>query len=150
MLRSCCGSSRWVDVMVSRRPFASDDALFTAARQVWFSLQPSDWHEAFAHHPRIGDREDLRARFPETHHLSQSEQAGVATAATGTLDALAAANDAYERRFGHTFIVCATGRTAAEILALLNTRLRNSPDAEVRIAAEEQARITELRLRRLT
>jgi len=146
MLHACCGSRRWVDRMLDRRPFGSRAALLSAARDVWFALGPDDWREAFGHHPRIGDRESLARRFPTTHHLSSKEQSGVASAGDDLLDALASANDEYFRTFGYIFIVCATGRTAADMLAILRARLANSADVELRVAAEEQARITELRL----
>ena len=112
----------------------------------WWSLGPDDWQEAFRHHPRIGDRASLAARFPETHALSAREQSGIAGAAEDVLDALAERNRTYEDRFGYTFIVCATGKTADEMLARLRARLRHAPEAEIRVAAEEQARITALRL----
>jgi 2-oxo-4-hydroxy-4-carboxy-5-ureidoimidazoline decarboxylase len=147
LLHACCGSTAWVERMVARRPFGGDEALFAAARVEWFALTESDWMEAFSQHPRIGDREGLRARFPLTHHLSEAEQARVGAASEETLDALAAANSAYERRFGYIFIVCATGKSAGEMLDLLNARMRNDPATELRAAAEEQARITDLRLR---
>ena len=135
--------------MIALRPLRNDEALFEAARREWFALRPEDWQEAFAQHPRIGDREELGARFPATHQLSKAEQAGVGGAPDNILDALAAANSSYERRFGFIFIVCATGKSAAEILDLLHARLQNDPASELRVAASEQARITELRLRRL-
>lgn len=135
--------------MLARRPFGSIDALLEAAREVWFGLGEGDWLEAFAHHPRIGDREGLRARFPETSHLSEKEQSGAAGASGDVLDALARANDEYLTTFGWIFIVCAHGRSAAEMLELLRARLPNDPETELGIAAAEQARITELRLRQL-
>jgi 2-oxo-4-hydroxy-4-carboxy-5-ureidoimidazoline decarboxylase len=146
MLTRACGSLRWVDRMLARRPFGGQAELLAAARDEWWALGPDDWQEAFRHHPRIGDRASLAARFPETHQLSASEQSGVAGAAGRVLDALAEGNRAYEDRFGYIFIVCATGKTAAEMLALLRSRLGNDPGREIRIAAEEQARITSLRL----
>ena len=150
LLRACCGSSRWVSRMVARRPFRSTPVLLAAARDIWFGLDPDDWHEAFSQHPKIGDREALRARFPETRALAAREQSGVAGASGEVLEALAEANAAYERRFGYIFIVCATGRSAPEMLDLLRARLRNDPAIELRTAAGEQAKITELRLQRLT
>jgi 2-oxo-4-hydroxy-4-carboxy-5-ureidoimidazoline decarboxylase len=135
--------------MMALRPYRSDEALYLAARREWFALTPEDWTDAFAGHPRIGDRENLRARFPATHHLSESEQAGVRAASDEILDALAAANAAYEQRFGYIFIVCATGKSADEMLDLLQARLQNDPASELRVAASEQARITEMRLRGL-
>lgn len=135
--------------MIARRPFASRDALLAAAREEWFALSPDDWREAFSHHPKIGDREALRARFPATHHLSEREQAGVSGASDDVLEALAEGNLAYEQKFGHIFIVCATGRSAEEMLAALRARLVNDVDTEIRIAAGEQAKITALRLEQL-
>ena len=135
--------------MLDRRPFGTQDSLLAAARDEWFALGPDDWLEAFSHHPRIGDREALARRFAATRHLSGREQAGVAAASREVLDALAAGNREYEERFGYIFIVCATGRSADGMLALMRARLTNDPDTEIRIAAGEQARITALRLRAL-
>ena len=134
--------------MLARRPFGGDPALLAAAREVWFALTPADWHEAFAHHPKIGDRASLRERFPHTAHLSANEQAGLAGASDETLDKLAELNQAYEERFGYIFIVCATGKSADDMLHALRARIDNTPEAELKIAAEEQAKITELRLLR--
>ena len=149
LLTACGGSARWVERMLSHRPFGSDEQLQTMARQEWFALGPDDWREAFRHHPKIGDRESLRARFPKTADLSADEQRGVAAASERTLDALAEANRAYEERFGYIFIVCATGKSAEEMLARLCERLNNDPQEELLIAAGEHAKITELRLRRV-
>ena len=134
---------------MARRPFGSHDSLMAAARDEWFGLQRSDWLEAFGHHPKIGDREALRQRFVRTAHLSEREQAGVDGASESLLEALAEGNREYERRFGYIFIVCASGKSAGEMLQLLGSRLPNPPDVEIRIAAEEQAKITELRLKKL-
>jgi 2-oxo-4-hydroxy-4-carboxy-5-ureidoimidazoline decarboxylase len=133
--------------MMAQRPFADADAALNAAHEAWFALGPEDWLEAFSHHPKIGDVQSLRRRFPATHDLSAREQGGIIGASDTTLEALAAANRAYEDRFGYIFIVCATGKTAAEMLALLRARLSNDSGTEIRIAAEEQARITALRLK---
>ena len=149
-LTRCCGASRWVEGMLERRPFSDDDALYAAAEEVWAGMTRADILEAFDHHPRIGaDIDKLRQKFAATQDLSVSEQSGVASASEATLQALRAGNIAYEERFGHIFIVCATGKTAAEMLALLNARLPNEPDDELRIAAGEQAKITRLRLEKL-
>jgi 2-oxo-4-hydroxy-4-carboxy-5-ureidoimidazoline decarboxylase len=149
LLRTCCGSARWVEAMLTRRPFGTMGRLLEAAREVWFSLSNADWLEAFSHHPQIGDRESLRRRFAETRHLAEREQAGVEGASDDVLTALAAGNREYEKAFGHIFIVCATGLTADEMLAKLRERLENDSHIEIRIAAEEQAKITEHRLRAL-
>jgi 2-oxo-4-hydroxy-4-carboxy-5-ureidoimidazoline decarboxylase len=146
MLRRCCGSARWVERMLARRPFHTLDTMRAAAREEWFALSPADWREAFAQHPRIGDRESLRQRFGATRHLSEKEQSGMAGATEEVLTALAEGNAVYQRRFGYTFIVCASGRSADEMLAVLRARLDNDPGHEILIAAEEQARITDLRL----
>ena len=132
--------------MLGRRPFAGQDAALAAARDEWFRLSPDDWRDAFSHHPKIGDGESLRARFPLTHQLSAHEQSGVAGAGNALLDAPADRNGRYQQKFGYIFIVCATGKPADEMLALLEARLQNDPEAEIRIAAEEQARITAIRL----
>ena len=146
MLRACCGSERWVERMKRSRPFASREAVLSVARDVWLALDETDWKEAFSHHPKIGDRDALRHRFPGTHHLSAQEQAGVDDAAGDVLGALASGNQEYEARFGYIFIVCATGKSADEMLALLRERLTNDPADEIRLAAGEQAKITALRL----
>ena len=146
-LRRCCGAKRWVQQMTALRPFASRDALYLAADRVWRDLSVDDHLEAFAHHPRIGtDRQELERRYGATARLSGSEQAGVAGASAEVLDALREGNVAYEARFGFLFLVCATGKSAAEMLALLNARLPNERLAELQIAAQEHAKITRLRL----
>ena len=150
LLRTCCGASRWVERMLERRPFGTEEALRHSARDVWFGLSNADWREAFSHHPKIGDRESLRRRFAETRHLAAREQAGVESASEDVLTALARANRDYEDTFGYIFIVCASGLSAEEMLGMLRERMENDPHIEIRIAAEEQAKITDLRLRSLT
>ena len=146
ILHRACGSTRWVERMLARRPFGNDTALLVAAREEWFALGEADWLEAFSHHPKIGDRASLAARFPATHHLSAREQSAVSIASSQVIDDLAAANAAYLERFGFIFIVCATGKSAVEMLQLLRDRLENDRATELRNAAEEQAKITALRL----
>lgn len=146
ILTRACGASRWVDRMMARRPFGGDARLLRAARIEWFGLTEVDWLEAFAHHPKIGDRASLAARFPATHDLSAKEQAGVGRAHDAVLSDLAEANQDYLDRFGFIFIVCAAGKTAEEMLRLLRDRLPHDRATELRIAAEEQAKITALRL----
>ena len=146
-LRRCCGSERWVKALLAARPFASTAALHEQALRVWSGLDASDYLQAFSHHPQIGENlEELRRRFATTHTLSEREQAGVNNAEESTLLALREGNRAYRERFGHIFIVCATGKSASEMLALLRQRLDNEPAAELAIAAAEQAKITRLRL----
>jgi 2-oxo-4-hydroxy-4-carboxy-5-ureidoimidazoline decarboxylase len=145
----CCGSRRWSREMTRFRPFDSEAALLEAAESVWWGLSTGDWLEAFASHPKIGDRNALAARFAATAAWSAREQAGVDGAAADVLQELADDNDRYHERFGYLFIVCATGKTADEMLALLRQRLSNDPDIEIKIAAAEQAKITRIRLERI-
>jgi 2-oxo-4-hydroxy-4-carboxy-5-ureidoimidazoline decarboxylase len=148
--RRCCGSTRWAQQLAARRPFASEEELLAVATEVWQALAPGDWQEAFAAHPRIGeDPAALRNKFRSTAAWSTQEQAGVAGASEATLQALADANRAYQAKFGYLFIVCASGKTADEMLAFLQQRLGNRPDKELRVAAAEQEKITRLRLQRL-
>lgn len=145
----CCGSKRWVARMVRARPFASEVQLMGTATELFWHLGDSDWLEAFSHHPRIGeDTEALRQKFSSTATWASGEQAGVQEASEEILQALAAGNRAYEERFGFIFIVCASGLSAAEMLARLNARMDNPPDRELRIAAGEQLAITKLRLQK--
>ena len=146
----CCGSTAWVEGMLAGRPFATEAALLAAAERIESEMTRADWLEAFGHHPRIGqDIESLRRRFAATADWSAGEQAGVSAAGEATLRGLADGNRAYESRYGYIFIVCATGKSADEMLALLQARLHNDPDAELRIAAGEQAKITRIRLGKL-
>jgi len=149
-LSRCCGSRRWVQAMLDARPFTSRTHLFGQAEWLWWHLGDGDWREAFTHHPEIGaDVDKLREKFANTASLSEAEQAGVATATDEVLGRLAEANRKYKAAFGYLFIVCASGKSAAEMLAILKERLDNEPDAELRIAAGEQRKITELRLQQL-
>lgn len=144
----CCGSLKWARRMVEERPFEDTHELLLTADHLWWSLDALDWLEAFGAHPKIGERKAA----PEASAFSrwsEEEQAGARRAGDETLEALTRANHDYARRFGYIFIVCATGKSAEEMLALLNERLKNEPDMELRIAAEEQRRITHLRLEKL-
>lgn len=146
----CCGARRWARAMVAARPFTSVTHLNGEADQVWWHLGDGDWREAFTHHPRIGaDVGALRQMFAATATWSATEQAGMASASEATIQALADANQRYEQRFGHIFIVCATGLSADAMLARLQARMDHEPWAELRIAAGEQAKITKLRLAKL-
>lgn len=148
-LEHCCGSSRWVAAMVAGRPYANPDALYSAAERAADTLGSADWLEAFSHHARIGDLGALRDKFGATAAWAGREQSGATGASERTLEALARGNAEYEARFGHIFIVCATGKSAEEMLALLEARLHNAPESELRIAADEQRKITRLRLGKL-
>jgi len=145
----CCGSRRWAETMARGRPYGDEPALRAAAERAFAPLQRADWLQAFSHHPRIGERKALAERFPATAGWSASEQDGVAGAGEDVLEALVRANRDYEARFGHIFIVCASGKSAQEMLALLRRRLANPPDVELEIAAAEQRKITAIRLKKL-
>jgi len=146
----CCGSTRWARRMAAHGRFGSRAELHGLADHLWWDLGDGDWREAFTHHPRIGaDVAALRERFAPTASWSEGEQAGVQQADDHTLQALAEGNQRYDDRFGYLFIVCASGKSAREMLALLSERLDNEPAAELRIAAGEQAKITHLRLEKL-
>lgn len=142
-LGRCCGARHWVDAMLAARPFASDVELLATAERLWWGLGRADWLEAFAAHPRIG------AQVGAGMDWARREQAGAAGAAEATLAALAQGNATYEERFGHVFLISATGKTADEMLGALRGRLTNDPATELRLAAEEQAKITRLRLDKL-
>ena len=141
-LDRCCGAARWVDGMLAARPYASDAAVFEVAERVWWGLAATEWLAAFARHLRIGEGAGADA-------WAQREQAGMAGAPAATRAALADGNRDYETRFGHVFLICATGRSAEEMRRELERRLRNDPAAELRVAATEQAKITRLRLEKL-
>jgi OHCU decarboxylase len=138
----CCGSTAWARSMAAARPFASLDAMVSAGDAIWRSLAPGDWLEAFAAHPKIGEK----ARGSS---WSDREQSGMRTAGDDDRRRLETGNADYQSRFGYIFIVCATGKTAADMLAALEDRLTNDPALELRVAAEEQRKITGLRLAKL-
>ena len=152
-LLNCCGSTEWALRMAARRPFAADEnglrELFAAADGIWQELSPEDWLEAFSHHPKIGGREAARPGSAQTQRWSEQEQSGARSAGEAVLQALAGANLEYEKKFGYIFIVCATGKTSEEMLAILKQHLQNDLDTELRIAGEEQRKITRLRLEKL-
>jgi 2-oxo-4-hydroxy-4-carboxy-5-ureidoimidazoline decarboxylase len=140
-LRECCASTRWVERMVRARPFGSMEALMQAADAAWEGTRRADWLEAFAGHPRIGERAPTE--------WSREEQATAARAGAHVAAQIAELNREYEERSGHVYVVCATGRTGEEILSDLLARLGNDPEHELRLSAREQHRITRLRLGKL-
>jgi OHCU decarboxylase len=140
--RRCCGSARWASAMIEARPFADLEAMIARGEAIWTRLAPTDWLEAFAAHPRIGERRAVSA-------WSSEEQAGTRLADEPTQAKLAALNVDYQERFGYIFIVCATGKSSEEMLALLDARLSNDPQTEIVVAAGEQRKIIALRLRKL-
>jgi OHCU decarboxylase len=149
LFRACCGAAHWVEEMLARRPFRTRGVMLSAADDVWRSLDEADWQEAFSHHPRIGERTGAAPQDERARAWSGSEQMGMHDAAAELRAALAEANAAYEARFGYICIICATGKSAEELLAITRARLANAPRVELRVAAEEQRKITRLRLEKL-
>jgi 2-oxo-4-hydroxy-4-carboxy-5-ureidoimidazoline decarboxylase len=146
---ACCGAHRWATAMVAERPIGSVAALSTAADRVWSTMQESDWLEAFACHPKIGERKPAAAGAHASRKSaawSSQEQSQTSSAAERVLEELAEGNAAYEQRFGFTYIVCATGKSAEEMLAILKRRLASNREAELREAAEQQRQILQIRL----
>lgn len=139
-LAACCGSARWAAAMAARRPFVTAEQLYSAADDVWLLLDRTDWLAAFGHHPRIGEK---------AAGWAGDEQSASRDASADTRERLATMNRDYERKFGFVFLIFATGKSAAEMLASLERRMRNDADTELRIAAGEQAKITRLRLEKL-
>jgi 2-oxo-4-hydroxy-4-carboxy-5-ureidoimidazoline decarboxylase len=148
-LTNCCASQAWVEAMLAARPFADDEAVEEAAEAAAAKLGEPDWLEAFAAHPLIGDVKSLRTKYAATKALAAGEQSGVAAASDATLQELATLNQEYRDRFGFIFIVFATGKTAEEMLAILEDRINNPRQRELLNAAGEQMKITKLRLQKL-
>ena len=142
LLRGCCASERWARSVVAGRPYGDRAALLEAARTAWQEADEAELLAAFAAHPRIGDVAQLRARFGR----ARAEQGRVLAADEAVLERLKALNDAYLERFGFIFIVCATGKSAAEMLALLEARIESDRATELATAAREQEAIMALRL----
>ena len=145
----CCGASNWVEKMNQNRPFQDKNEVYQQAESIWFSLSSEDWLEAFTHHPKIGDIDSLRKKFHNTKSISKNEQSGVNDAEKSTLNDLAKSNQLYEDKFGFIFIVCATGKSADQMLALIKMRLNKNAETEIQNAAKEQNKITQLRLEKL-
>ena len=135
--------------MAAERPFATASEMFSMANDVWWALRANDWLEAFRAHPKIGERKAATPTTIEAQKWSEQEQAGIGNAPQATTQALTELNQTYEVRFGYIYIVCATGKSSEELLAILKDRLHNNPEAELRTAATEQAKITQLRLKKL-
>ncbi len=151
-LTRCCGATKWAAQLAELRPYADIEAVMRGSELVFNAMKRDDWLEAFAHHPRIGDVDALRAKFSTlavTKEWAGGEQAGTRAASEQTLRALSQGNAEYEAMFGHVFIVCATGKSADEMLEILGARLPNAPADELNIAAAEQRKITHLRLEKL-
>jgi allantoicase len=149
MLLDCCGSQQWVEKMLKHMPFPDSAYVLDTADKTWAALGREAWLEAFRHHPAIGAKRGKKVQSAAARRWSKGEQAVAQKADAATLTALADANRSYQARFGHIFLICATGKTSKEILESLRQRLSNDPETELRIAAEEQRKITRLRLEKL-
>lgn len=148
-LTRCCTAQTWVDGMLAARPFRDEEHLHKRAEELWPALSEADWLEAFEAHPTIGDVNSLKKKYADTLASASHEQSGAREASEATLQRLKALNDLYLERFGFIFIVCATGKSADEMLALLEARIDNTRNDELQNAAREQAKITHLRLETL-
>jgi OHCU decarboxylase len=144
-LLACCGSARWAGRLAAQRPFATLDDMIAAGEATWFSLDEADWLAAFACHPRIGEKKAATTQYLAS---SESEQAAAQESIAAVAEALLLGNRAYEEKFGFLYIVFASGRSAAELLQVLEARLKNSREEELQEAARQQQRITNLRLRK--
>ena len=148
LLTQCCGSQKWVDKMIGLPPAEDLIDLFEDAEEMWYKCNEDDWKEAFTHHPMIGDIDSLRKKF-SNDQFAAKEQASINDSSEKTLQALAEGNHVYQQKFGYIFIVFATGKSAEEMLEILQARLNNNPEEEIKIAMEEQNKITQLRLQNL-
>ena len=143
-LMDCCGSTKWVSSMMTHFPFTSEKVLVDLSAKIWYDeCGETDWRESFTHHPKIGDVKSLTEKF------AGKEQAGVAVATTETIEGLAKANTDYENKFGFIFIICATGKSANEMLQILLDRLKNTAQEELHIAMGEQQKISIIRFKKL-
>lgn len=148
-LFKCCGSTSWVNKMLSVFPVEDYVDLTEDAEEKWWECSEKDWREAFTHHPKIGDINSLKRKFASTAQWASGEQSGVNTASEETLQQLAEGNQRYEEKFGYIFIICATGRSADDMLNDLQSRLNNDTATEIKIAADQQMQITKIRLGKL-
>ena len=148
-LEKCCGSQKWVNAMTAACPFLDIDTLHKTCDDIWETCEEADYLEAFMHHPQIGDIDSLKRKFANTSKWASNEQKGANEASDEILEQLKLNNGVYLKRFGFIFIVCATGKTAKQMLDLLNARLPNQRSDEILIAASEQNKITHLRLDKL-
>lgn len=146
-LIDCCGSARWASGVAARRPYADIETLYKAADSIWWNLDRAGWLESFSHHPQIGDKP--ASGSGSARQWAAGEQSGARAATDDVKERLARANRAYFEKFGYIYIVCATGKTAEGMLAILNQRLQNDAPSELSIAAEQQRLITRIRLDKL-
>lgn len=147
--RQCCAASDWVAGMAQARPYHSLDEVLASSDRIWSTMDENNWLEAFTAHPQIGNVDTLRAKFANTKALAAGEQSSVQQASEATIQALAKGNTDYLQKFGFIFIVCATGKSADEMLSMLQQRIVNDRQKELANAAAEQHKITTIRLKKL-
>ena len=145
---ACCGSRTWAASMASNRPMPEEAALLAVSDEIWRGLGEADWLEAFRSHPRIGESHAEKVSPAQSSAWSAQEQQKAATADEAVKMALKWGNREYEQKFGRIFIVCATGKSASEILEILRRRLHNDDATELQLAAEEQRQIMHIRLKK--
>ena len=145
----CCGSREWARRMAESRPFDSAEQLTKRASEIWWTLERNDWLEAFRSHPKIGGSKAAEKVSEQSRAWSGEEQSGVKSASEQVLGELSRLNEQYHQKFGFIFIVCATGKSSDEMLTILKSRLTNDAETEMRTAAREQEKITEIRLKKL-
>lgn len=148
-LLKCCGSYYWAEKLADERPFTSTDEIIIESDRIWETVSKEDILEAFRHHPKIGDLKSLEEKFASTKNWAAGEQSGINAADPQILTQLAKGNAEYEQKFGYIFIVCATGKSANEMLELLQERFPHDPSSELKVAAKEQNKITHIRLKKL-
>jgi 2-oxo-4-hydroxy-4-carboxy-5-ureidoimidazoline decarboxylase len=148
-LAKCCGSTAWVNKMMGLFPFEDMVEILESAEEQWFLCSEADWREAFSHHPKIGEKSSIDKNSTSAAKWEKDEQAGMESASQKVADSIREANELYEKKFGYIFIVCASGMSADEMLATVQVRLNNSPEVEIEVAADEQNKITKLRIEKL-
>ena len=149
LLHQCCTAGKWIEQTLQSRPHSSFDHLLASAEHVWESMGEADWLEAFDGHPKIGDPASLKKKYHSTLHTASSEQSGVNVASDEVIQQLALVNQQYLDKFGFIFIICATGKSAEEMLQSITDRIGNKREQELAIAAAEQWKITLIRLNNL-
>ena len=148
-LFKCCGSTAWADKLMENFPFKTLEDIKITSDRCWFNSTKNDWLEAFSHHPKIGDKTEIESKHVDTAEWASEEQSAVINADQNILNELIEANKHYENKFGFIFIVCATGKSAGEMLEILRERLNNEQEKELHIAINEQNKITHLRIDKL-
>ncbi|TNF24744.1 MAG: 2-oxo-4-hydroxy-4-carboxy-5-ureidoimidazoline decarboxylase [Deltaproteobacteria bacterium] len=150
LFMNCCTAVKWVNAMVESRPFSNFEEMIKVSNQHFSNLEESDWLEAFDGHPKIGDVNSLKEKYKSTKKLASGEQSGMSEADEKVIYEMADLNQSYQEKNGFIFIVCATGKSASEMLEIIKSRIDNDRGTELKIASEEQMKITKIRLEKLS